>query len=179
MKKGTLNSPAHRAGIYFVSALTIAALVFLLIVAGCTTSKPAPTPVTSVPVTTIQTAVTTPTPVPTTTQGWDDATKDKAFTDAADACYNSTPVITNLTTHLVFATCMKNTPLPSGNCAINYRYYVLKYTNEDTTTAGFARQTKNAEFAREAYLRGEGYDGINQEYVPCGNATLIKTSFYK
>jgi hypothetical protein len=179
MKKDILNSPAHRTGLCFVSALTIAALVFLLLVTGCTTSKPAPEPVTSIPVTTIPTTITTLPPVPTTTQGWDDATKDKAFTDAADACYNSTPVITNLTTHLVFATCMKNTPLPSGNCAINYRYYVLKYTNEDTTTAGFARQTKNAELAREAYLRGEGYDGINQEYVPCGNATLIKTSFYK
>jgi len=179
MKKSILNNPAHSARIYFVSALTIAALVFLLLVAGCTTSKPAPAAVTSVPVTTIQTTVPTPTPVPTTPQGWDDAAKDKAFTDAADACYNSTPVISNLTNHLTFATCMKDTPLPSGNCAVNYRYYVLKFTNEDTTTAGFARQTKNAQLARDAYLRGEGYDAIHQVYVPCGNATLIPTSFYK
>jgi hypothetical protein len=179
MKKSTLNSPAPGAGISFVSALTIAALVFLLLAAGCTTSKPAPAPVTTIPVTTIQTTVPTPAPVATTPPGWDDAMKDKAFTDAADACMNSTPVIANITTHLAFATCMKNTPLPSGNCALNYRYYVLKYTNEDTTTAGFARQTKNALLAHDAYLRGEGYDGVSQQYVPCGNATRIPTSFYQ
>jgi hypothetical protein len=178
MKKSTLNNPAPGAGISFVSALTVAALVFLLLAAGCTTSKPAPVPVTTIPVTTIQTTIPTPTPLPTTTPGYDEAAKDKAFTDAADACMNSTPVIANISTHLVFATCMKNTPLPSGNCALNYRYYVLKFTNEDTTTAGFARQTKNAQLARDAYFRGEGYDGVSQKYVPCGNATLIPTSFY-
>jgi hypothetical protein len=178
MKKRTLNSPAPGAGISFVSALTIAALVILLLAAGCTTTKPAPVPVTTIPVTTIQTTVPTPTPLPTTLPGWDEAAKDKAFTDAADACMNSTPVIDNISSHLVFATCMKNTPLPSGNCALNYRYYVLKYTNEDLTTAGFARQTKNAQLARDAYLRVEGYDGVSQKYVPCGNATLIPTSFY-
>ena len=179
MKKDTLNSPAHGAGISFVSALSIAAIVVLLLAAGCTTSKPAPVPVTTIPVTTIQTTVPTPTPVPTTPPGLDEAAKDKAFTDAADACMNSTPVIANITTHLTFATCMKNTPLPAGNCALNYRYYVLKTTNEDLTTAGFARQTKNAQLARDAYFRGEGYDGVSQQYVPCGNATLIPTSFYQ
>jgi hypothetical protein len=106
-------------------------------------------------------------------------TDDKLFAAAAEACYNNTPVITDLNTHLAFATCMKDTPLPSGNCAVNFRYYVLKSTNEDATTAGFARETTTAHSAREAFLRGEGYDGIRQEYVPCGNATLIATSFYK
>jgi hypothetical protein len=178
MRKGTMNSPARGAGRYFVSALAVTALVFLLIVAGCTTSKPAPVPVTSIPVTTIQTTVPTPAPVPTSTPGYDAAAADKAFTDAADACMNSTPVITNLTTHLAFATCMKNAPLPSGNCALNYRYYVLKNTNIDPTTAGFARETTTARLARDAFFRGEGYDGISQQYVPCGNATLIPTSFY-
>jgi hypothetical protein len=101
------------------------------------------------------------------------------FVNAADACYNSTPVVTNISTHLEFATCMKNTPLPSGNCAQNFRYYVLKSTNEDSTTAGFARQTTTARLAHEAFLRGEGYDGVNLKYVPCGNATLITTSFYQ
>ena len=74
---------------------------------------------------------------------------------------------------------MKDTPLPLGNCALNYRYYVLKYTNEDATTAGFARETENSRLAREAYFRGEGYDSVRLEYVPCGNATLIRTSFYQ
>jgi len=179
MKKGSMNRPAPRAGIQFVPVIAAAALILLLLAAGCATSKPAPATVaTTVPVTTIPTTIATPTPAPTTTQTWGDV-QDKAFADAADACMNATPVITNLTDHLTFATCMKNTPLPSGNCAINYRYYVLKYTNEDTTTAGFARQTKNAQLARDAYLRGEGYDGVSQQYVPCGNATLIPTSFYQ
>jgi hypothetical protein len=74
---------------------------------------------------------------------------------------------------------MKNTTLPQSNCAQNFRYYVLKSTNEDASTAGFARETTTARLARDAFLRGEGYDGIRQEYVPCGNATLITTSFYK
>jgi hypothetical protein len=153
----------------------VAALVFLLLMAGCTT-KPAE-PVSTPVITTVQTTVTTLTVVPVTTTV--SVTDDQLFVNAADACYNSTPAITDLTTHLAFATCMKDTPLPSGNCAQNYRYYVLKATNEDPTTAGFAREMNTARVAREAFLRGEGYDGIRQEYVPCGNATLIATSFYK
>jgi hypothetical protein len=179
MKKGPMKSTAHNAGEYLASVFTVAALVFLLLMAGCT-SKPAAEPITTTPATTIQTTVTTiMTVVPTTVEEWSSSTADRAFVDAADICYKNTPVITNLSTHLAFATCMKDTPLPSGNCALNYRYYVLKYTNEDTTTAGFARETSNARLAREAYLRGEGYDGVRQEYVPCGNSTLIRTSFYK
>jgi hypothetical protein len=176
MKKGPMESKSHRAGTYMATVFVVAALLFLLLIAGCTT-KPAPVPVTTPPPTTIQTTVATMTTVPTPTAVLPDP--DKAFTDAADICYQKTPVITNLTTHLEFATCMKNTTLPSGNCAQNFRYYVLKATNEDTSTAGFARETNTARLAREAFLRGEGYDGIRQEYVPCGDATLITTSFYK
>jgi hypothetical protein len=156
-----------------------AALVFLLLVAGCSTSTPAPATVTSTPAPTVQTTVATAvmTPVPTTVPP--EQVADKQFADAADACFNSTPIITDLTTHLAFATCMKNTPHPPGNCAQNYRYYVLKDTNEDLTTAGFARETTNAHLARDAYLRGEGYNGTSLEYVPCGSATLVKTSFYQ
>ena len=179
MKKRSMNSTVYDAGKSPVFIFAVAALVFLLLVAGCTTSTPAPAPVTNTPVTIIETTVTTLTPVPTATGELPNTTADRLFVDAADACYNSTPVISNLTNHLTFASCMKETPLPSGNCAINYRYYVLKYTNEDTTTAGFSRQTKNAQLARDAYLRGEGYDALHQVYVPCGNATLVPTSFYK
>lgn len=179
MKKGPMKSIAHTAGKYPASVFAVAALVFLLLLAGCT-SKPAAEPVTSTPaITTVQTPVTTMTAVPTPTEALPDPTADKKFSDAAEACYNSTPAITDLTTHLAFATCMKDTPLPSGNCAMNYRYYVLKSTNEDTTSAGFARETSTVHLARDAFLRGEGYDGIRQEYVPCGNATVIKTSFYQ
>ena len=60
----------------------------------------------------------------------------------------------------------------------NYRYYVLKATNEDTTSAGFARETEIDRLARQAYLRGEGYDGVRLEYAPCGNATRIPTSIF-
>jgi hypothetical protein len=178
MRKGPMKSTAHRA--VQVSVFAIAALVFLLLLAGCT-SKPAAEPVTTAPpTTTVQTPATTMTTViPIATQVLPDPNADKAFTDAADICYQKTPIITNLTTHLAFATCMKNTPLPPGNCAQNFRYYVLKSTNEDATSAGFARVTSTARLAREAFLRGEGYDNIRQEYVPCGNATLITTSFYK
>ncbi len=180
MKKGPMKSTAYNGGKYLAPVLAVAALVFLLLMAGCTT-QPAAEPVRITLAPTVQTTVATTivTVVPTPVEEWSGLTADRAFVEAADACYNKTPVITDLTTHLAFATCMKDTPLPSGNCAINYRYYVLKATNEDPTTAGFARETTTARLAREAYLRGEGYDGIRLEYAPCGNATLIATSFYQ
>jgi hypothetical protein len=176
MKKEPMKSTTRTAGTNPATVFAVAALVFLLLLAGCTT-QPAPVPVTTVPPTTVQTTVTPMTTVPTPTVALPDP--DTVFTDAAGICYQMTPVISNLSTHLDFATCMKNTPLPPGNCARNWRYYVLKSTNEDSTTAGFARQTTTARLAREAFLRGEGYDNIRQVYVPCGNATLITTSFYK
>ena len=180
MKKGPMKSRVHTAGKSPASVFAVAALVFLLLLAGCA-SKPAAEPVAAIPAMTVQTtaATTMMTVVPTAMEELPDTTADKAFTDAADACYRKTPVITDISTHLEFATCMKNTPLPSGNCARNFRYYVLKSTNEDVTTAGFARQTTTARLAREAFLRGEGYDGVRLEYVPCGNATRITTSFYQ
>ena len=161
---------------YIAPVLAIAVIVFLILMAGCT-AKPAPAPATTIP-------TPVPTPVPTTVVVTTptvspDVLADMSFADAADACYAATPVITNLSDRLVFATCMQAIPLPPGNCAQNYRYYVLKATNEDTSTAGYARETDVNNLARDAYGKGEGYDGINQVYVPCGNATLIKTSFYR
>jgi hypothetical protein len=180
MKKGPVKSTAHNGGEHLAPVLAVAALVFLLLMAGCTT-RPAAESVATPPATTVQTtaATTLMMVVPTATEEMPNTTADRAFADAADACYRKTPVITNISTHLEFATCMKDTPLPSGNCARNYRYYVLKSTNEDATSAGFARETTTARLAREAFLRGEGYDGIRQEYVPCGNATLLAMSFIK
>ncbi len=177
MKRRSMNTPVRSAGRYLVPALAAAALVLLLLVAGCTTTTPTPTPTSPTPTPAPTTIVTT---VPTTVEVTpDEAAMDKAFADAADACYRATPVITNITTHLAFATCMADTPLPMGNCARNYRYYVLKNTNEDPTSAGFARETTNSRLAREAYLRGEGWDGASLQYVKCGNATLIQTSIYR
>jgi hypothetical protein len=178
MKKGPMKSAPSGARSYPAAVFAVAALVFLLLLAGCT-SKPAAEPVTTAPPTAVQTPVITMTAVPAPPTEAPDVLADRAFAKAADACYNQTPVITNLTTRLTFATCMKNIPLPPGNCAQNYRYYVLKATNEDTSSAGYARETEINHLAREAFLRGEGYDGIRQEYSPCGDATKIPTSFYK
>lgn len=180
MKKGHMKRTARDAGEYLTPVFAVAAVVFLLLMAGCTT-KPAAEPAAATPAPTVPApaATTLATAVPAATGELPDTTADRTFADAAEACYRKTPVITDLATHLAFATCMKDTPLPSGNCAQNFRYYVLKSTNEDATSAGFARETTTARLAREAFLRGEGYDGIRQEYVPCGNATLITTSLYK
>jgi hypothetical protein len=178
MKKEPMESKAHRAGTYMASVFAVAALIFLLLLAGCT-GKPAAEPVTTAPPATVQTPVITQTAVPTPTTESPDVLADRAFAKAADACYNQTPVITNLSERLTFATCMKDIPRPPGNCAQNYRYYVLKATNEDTSSAGYAREKEINHLAREAFLRGEGYDAIRQEYAPCGNATKIPTSFYK
>ena len=177
MRKVPWNSTAGNAG-KFTAVFAVATLLFLLLTAGCTSSQPAPEPVTTLPATTVQTTITTLTVVPTPTTESPDVVADRAFVLAADACYNQTPAITNLSTRITFATCMENTPLPQGNCAVNYRYYVLKATNEDTTTAGYTRETNVNRLAREAYLRGEGYDGVGLQYAPCGNATLIPTSFF-
>ena len=164
------------------AVIAVTALVFLLLAAGCIT-QPAAEPVVSTPTTTVQTIATTMTTpmtvVPTPTGEATNSQDDRLFIDAAEACYNTTPVVMDLPSHLAFATCMKETPFPSSNCAQNFRYYVLKSTNEDPTTAGFARVTTTARLAREAFLRGEGYDGIRQEYAPCGDATRIVTSFHK
>ena len=178
MKTGPMKSTARGAGRYPAPVLAVAALVFLLLLAGCT-GRPAAEPA-AAPATTLPTTAATPamTVVPAATTEMPDTIADQVFADAAEACYRDTPVITDLTTHLAFATCMKDTPIPPGNCARNFRYYVLKATNEDPTSAGFARETNTARLAREAYLRGEGYDAISQAYVPCGNATLITTSLY-
>jgi len=175
MKKVPMNWLKPGAVMNIAPVLAIAALIFLILLAGCTTSQPAPAP-TSIP-------TTMPTPAPTimivtTPTVSPDVLADKAFADAADVCYNQTPVITNLSDRLVFATCMRDIPLPPGNCAQNYRYYVLKASNEDTTSAGYARETEVNNLARQAYRQGQGYDNVGLQYVPCGNATVIKTSFY-
>lgn len=179
MKKEPMTRTTPAVKKCLASVLAVAALVFLILAAGCTTGRPAPAPATTIPVTTAQVpvtaAVTTPAITPAVMTPDPDAV-DKAFADAAEICYGKTPVITNITTQLEFATCMGNTPLPLGNCARNFRYYALKHTNEDSSSAGFVRETENLRLAREAFLRGEGFDGVRQEYVPCGNATLIRTS---
>lgn len=178
MKKERMESTAYIPGTYPAPLLAIAALGILILAAGCMTTQQPVTPAPTLPPTIAETPFITSTPLPPPTED-PAALADTAFAEAAERCYQKTPVITNTTEHLEFATCMKNTPLPAGNCARNFRYYVLKATNEDMNTAGFARETNTARLAREAFLRGDGYDGVRQEYVPCGDATVIRTSFYQ
>jgi hypothetical protein len=185
-----------RAGTYIFTAgyqfpmrglpvLVPAAVILMLVVSGCTGKLPAP-PAESAsdfqieippfPMGAQEPAMTTaqapawafrtpPSPSVTTLS---DADADQAFADAAEACYNGTPVISNITTHISFVTCMDRTPKPAGACARNYRSNALRYTNDDDTTAGYARETQNTHLARDAYYRNLAYDAPAQQFVPCG-----------
>jgi hypothetical protein len=168
-----------------VPVILSAAIVLMLVLSGCAGKLPAP-PAESAPGFPVEVApVTMPgqEPVMTTAQApaWTyrppppasatltlaPADADKAFVDAADVCFNKTPVISDITTHIAFVTCMKSTPLPAGACARNYRSNALKYTNDDDTTSGYARETHNTHLAREAYTKGFAYDAPSQQFVPC------------
>jgi hypothetical protein len=84
----------------------------------------------------------------------DDTTGDREFLDAVEICYNTTPVISDIRTNLEFTICMQHTPMPAGDCAKQFRSEILKYTTEDdSTTAGFHRETVNREIARQRYLQ--------------------------
>lgn len=151
-----------------VLALVAGAVILMVLLSGCTARQPV-VPATVPPLVTdteppviTRSVVRTPAaePVP-------DTSEDQRFVDAAEACYRDTPVIANLTTHLAFLTCMKNTPKPAGACAQSYRYNALKYTNDDDTTSGYARETHNTHLAREAFYRNLAYDALRQEFVVC------------
>jgi hypothetical protein len=162
-----------------VPVLVSAAIVLMLIMSGCTGKLPAP-PAESALDSLVATApVTTTAQVPVMTlrafpspsaSPLPDADADQAFVDAAEVCYNKTPVISDLATHMAFVTCMMKTPVPAGACARNYRYYALKYTNDDDTTSGFARETHNTHLAREAFSKNLAYDAPSQQFVPCSGA---------
>jgi len=93
---------------------------------------------------------------------------DKPFADAAELCFTETPVITNLSTHLAFVTCMQKTPQPTSACAKKFRADVLKYTNDDDTTSGFRRETHNAQVFRLAFYTNESYNKEKGVFEPCG-----------
>jgi len=162
-----------------VPFLVSAAIVLMLVMSGCAGKLPAPPAesaldslVATVPVTTrAQAPVITFRALPSPSASpLSNADVDRAFIDAAEVCYNKTPVISDLATHMAFVTCMMKTPAPAGACARNYRYYALKYTNDDATTSGFARETHNTHLAREAFSRNLAYDAPSQQFMPCSGA---------
>lgn len=132
-------------------------LIAILLSTGCTSNNKnvAPTPV----ITVTQAPVLQESPVPTLTENLlgkkdpiDDNTEDKKFLEAAEICFNKTPVISDIKTNLEFTICMQHTPKPTGECAKQFRWEILTYTTEDdSTTAGFKRETYNMGIARSRF----------------------------
>ena len=138
--------------------LFIIFLIAVLITAGCTNEA------NNVAVTPAVTA--TPTPVlpvsivpPLTEKPLQDNTDDRNFIDAVEMCYNNTPVIIDTRTNLEFTICIQHTPVTTGKCAQQFRSDLLKYaTKDDSTTAGFKRETHNMQAARTAFYNNMKWD---------------------
>ena len=127
-------------------------LVAVLLTAGCTNENKnvAVTPAVIVTQTPILPVSIVPTLTETPLQ---DTTDDRNFVDAVEICYNNTPVITDTKTNLEFTICMQHTPIPTGKCAQQFRSDILKYaTKDDSTTAGFNRETHNMQVARAIFF---------------------------
>ena len=163
-----------------VFLLPAAAVVLLLLLSGCAGKLPAP-PAESSAALSIETLppaeTTAPAPAPVSAFTYrppppratvPPADLDRAFVDAAAACYRQTPVIADMTTHMAFLTCMQKAPTPAGTCARGYRDTIFHYMNEDDTTGGYARETHNTQLARDEFNRSMIYDTTSQQFVPCG-----------
>ena len=100
---------------------------------------------------------------------------DGAFHAAAEKCLNETPEIINLTTEMAFITCFQKTPMPASACARAYKQNVLKYTNDDTTTAGFTRMNENVQLLRKRYYEGLRYDTTLGGWVACEGGFFVAT----
>jgi hypothetical protein len=128
--------------------LFIVLLVVVLVTTGCTTDNKnvAITPA----VTVTQTPNLPASIVPTLTEKLImENTNDRNFLDAVEICYNTTPVIKDTKTNLEFTICIQHTPIPTGKCAKQFRWEILTYTTkDDSTTAGFNRETYNMQVAR-------------------------------
>jgi len=138
--------------------LLIMLLVAVLVTAGCTNENKNISGTPAVPGT--QTPKLPVSIVPTiSNQPLKDTTDDRNFVDAFELCYNNTPVITDIKTNLEFTICMQHTPIPTGECAKYFRSDVLKYaTKDDSTTAGFIRETHNMQVARSAFYNNMRWD---------------------
>jgi hypothetical protein len=159
-----------------VFMVIMAVVVLMAALSGCTSTNPPVAPVQSTPVvmdtpapTAAVTVMPTSVPVPAPDNS---AVADKKFADATETCFTTTPVISDVTTHLAFVTCMQNTPEPKGLCALNYRNNVLKYTKDDATTAGYARETTRIKLARDAFSRNMSYNSQTDKAEPCSQLPM-------
>jgi len=136
-----------------------------------TTLAPVTSEVTTLPATTATTEpvpVTTLTPTPT-------VDPDAAFNAAAERCFNETPEVGNLTTEVALTVCFQKTPRPSSVCARAYRENLLKYAEDDTTTAGFNRINHNVQLLRKMYYDGLRYDATVLGWVSCEGGFVVGT----
>jgi hypothetical protein len=108
-------------------------------------------------------------PVPAPDAG---AVADKAFADAAKACFSATPVVSDVTTQLAFTTCIQNTPDPKGLCAVNYKDNILKATKDDPTSAGYSRENKRIPLIQDAYSGNMSYNTRTDTVEACSPLPL-------
>jgi len=154
----------------FVVIMTVVILMAAL--SGCTNTNSPPV----VPVAATPAAADTPVPTPvlTTMQTTAPAAEpdmeavvDEKFVAAAEACLAATPVISDIATNQAFVSCMQNTPDPKGLCALNYKNNVLKYTKDDDTSAGYSRENKRIQRARNAYSKNLSYNYLTDQDEAC------------
>jgi len=129
----------------------IVLIVVILLTSGCTNEDK--NVAISPAVTVTQTLILPLSIVPTLTENpLHNNTDDRNFIDSVEICYHNTPVINSTKTNLEFTICMQHTPLPTGACAQQFRSEILEYTTkDDSTTAGFNRETYNMQVARVRY----------------------------
>lgn len=156
-----------------------------LLLPGCTstgggqqttvpTTTPAPQLVTFPPPTTPETTATTATVPATTLKTTTTVDPDAAFNAATEKCLNETPVVGNLTTEIALTACFQKTPRPASVCARAYRENLLKFVEDDTTTAGFDRINFNVRLLRTRYYDGQRYDTTILGWVSCGNGSVVE-----
>lgn len=161
-----------------------ALFIVCLLLPGCTgtgggqqTSVPTTTlaPVTSAPTTFPATSAPTSMPPVTTLATTPTVDPDATFNAAAEKCLNETPVVSNLTTETALTACFQKTPRPATACAQAYRENLLKYVEDDTTTAGFNRINHNVRLLRTKYYEGQRYDTTILGWVSCGSGVTVET----
>ncbi len=155
----------------------MAVVVMMTVISGCTSTSNTPV----VPVATTPAATHTPAPTPAFTTMPTSAPAptpdtaaiaDKAFVAAAEACSAYTPVISNASTQLEFTTCMQNTPDPKGECAVDYKYNILRATKDDISSAGYARENKRIPLVRDAYSRNLSYNTLTDTVEACSPQSM-------
>jgi hypothetical protein len=129
-------------------SLPVLLLIATLLTSGCTNENKTVAVTPSATVT--QTTNLPLSIIPTQTEKIiQDNIDDRNFLDAAEICYNNTPVLKDTRTVLDFTICMQHTPKPTGYCAKQFRSEILTYTTkDDDTTAGYQRATHNMHIAR-------------------------------